>query len=967
MHRKQTVLARFLIAVLLVSGLLLQARSFSRDRHLRPFPGVRGEKVLASKLSGPLKELVFLYRQSPRLTPQLLRNIELRRVEAKLAATGLSPQKAVNMDAPAKVFPVKASRFYPGVAPVPLKKERVLTIPFTQYAVVDPVIQKRWGNPPFDVLHCHVLVRGDTDFLKGYSLKLRSVAEKGDFRIADVEIPSFELERLARDPKVVKIYPVLRKGLKLDKSVPQTGAASLRLKSGKVFDRGYTGEGVIVGMIDTGLDWTHEDFIDPQTGETRVLYLWDTTNDTPGKTPADVFGGALSGLNYGTVWTKAEIDAGLCTAVDTDGHGTYTTGIAAGNGYTNPAYTGMAPEADLIIVKGLDENGVLFIYEVAKRLNRPAAVNMSYGYSYPIHYIALWPDSIPADGTDNASEQIEAWNSSYGGGYIPVKSAGNEGHWNTYTDLSGGSYPYTYGGYHSGDYLSASRTYIMKMPDYVQVWNDYGWGNPSSNDYPAISIGIWYDQPVQITLISPNGQTFGPYPHGVSTSDWNTDAYIEVDLDNSQAPNGSYYGTIWIEWGTDSGPYAYCPAPGDWQIIVEPLAGAGYFDMWAADFDVYYWSLYIFPEGEIHVRYKGKEAHSIYAVDFCTSEGVICVGAWNTKQYWDSKDGNTYTLVKFPWLGEIADYSSPGPSRDRRVKPEIAAPGTVVMSALSKDSSADDAYIDPDGKHVIGSGTSASAPHVTGGVALMLQKYKDMGKTWPTVDQVRDFLATTARRDMHTENMERGFGYGKLNLIYLNEPPVAKIRVPKTEVVLDNRESLELDGSDSYDYEKFPLTYRWEIVSKPAGANPVLNASGSKAVFTPDPKVEGVYMIALTVSDGIFTSKPAMVSITAKFYPVYPPVSVKLERLVNDYIFYKEYVNRITWKHNPSNTVQIAEYRIYRKPKDASDSEYRLIGKVKGSETVYYDRGLKKDELYTYRITAVGVNGKESAPVVVSN
>jgi hypothetical protein len=100
---------------------------------------------------------------------------------------------------------------------------------------------------------------------------------------------------------------------------------------------------------------------------------------------------------------------------------------------------------------------------------------------------------------------------------------------------------------------------------------------------------------------------------------------------------------------------------------------------------------------------------------------------------------------------------------------------------------------------------------------------------------------------------------------------------------------------------------------------------------------------------------------------LYPPSNASLSRLTNNYIFYKENINRLTWQANEKNISPIGKYRIFRKSKGAQDSTYQQLTEVDGSVFQYDDRGMKKNANYTYRIIAITPGGRESLPVEVSN
>jgi len=186
----------------------------------------------------------------------------------------------------------------------------------------------------------------------------------------------------------------------------------------------YRGNGVLLAIFDSGIDWRHEDFID-NFGKSRILYLWDVTDDA-GPHPA--------GFDYGSEYKQAQINdeidgspIGLVREQDTNGHGTHVAGIAGGDGsatghgYPEKRYIGMAPQADLIIVKGGDDgfttvnqiNGTAYIMAKADQLKRPVVINFSLGGHAGAH-----------DGTDLHEQAMDA---AVGPGKAIVVAASNDG------------------------------------------------------------------------------------------------------------------------------------------------------------------------------------------------------------------------------------------------------------------------------------------------------------------------------------------------------------------------------------------------------------------------------------------------------------------------------------------------------------------------------------------------------------
>lgn len=158
---------------------------------------------------------------------------------------------------------------------------------------------------------------------------------------------------------------------------------------------GLTGSGVIVGIIDSGIDYTHPDFRNSD-GTSRILFLWDQTAAGP----------PPQGFRNGTEYTQARINEALLSPdpmtsvpfTDTAGHGTAVAGIAAGNGASSSgAEKGVAPNAGLIVVK-LGHSGnesfartteimraVKYLSDKAILLNMPLSINLSYGTNNGSH------------------------------------------------------------------------------------------------------------------------------------------------------------------------------------------------------------------------------------------------------------------------------------------------------------------------------------------------------------------------------------------------------------------------------------------------------------------------------------------------------------------------------------------------------------------------------------------------------
>ena len=160
---------------------------------------------------------------------------------------------------------------------------------------------------------------------------------------------------------------------------------------------GLTGEGILVGIVDSGVDYFHPDFRN-EDGSSRILRLWDQSLD--GKPPR--------GYVTGTEYTKEEIDKALALGEtegrrlvpsrDSSGHGTAVLGIAAGNGRASGGVNhGVAYKSDLLVVKmgNARENsfprttelmeGIDYLIRQAVKMGRPIAINISFGNNYGSH------------------------------------------------------------------------------------------------------------------------------------------------------------------------------------------------------------------------------------------------------------------------------------------------------------------------------------------------------------------------------------------------------------------------------------------------------------------------------------------------------------------------------------------------------------------------------------------------------
>lgn len=214
---------------------------------------------------------------------------------------------------------------------------------------------------------------------------------------AVLTVPESRIERLSEYPEIEYI----EKPKNLFFAVNQGKSASCMSSVQSEFSPlgiPLTGKGILVACIDSGIDYAHPDFRNPD-GTTRILKLWDQS--VPGSPPEGYF--------IGTEYTKEQIDEALrapnrqereqmVPSRDLSGHGTGVMGIAAGNGTASQGvYRGVAYESPLLAVKlgtpvqgGFPRTtelmqGIDYAIRQAAAMGMPAAVNLSFGNNYGSH------------------------------------------------------------------------------------------------------------------------------------------------------------------------------------------------------------------------------------------------------------------------------------------------------------------------------------------------------------------------------------------------------------------------------------------------------------------------------------------------------------------------------------------------------------------------------------------------------
>lgn len=452
-----------------------------------------------------------------------------------------------------------------------------------------------------------------------------------------------------------------------------------------------SGAGVLVAVIDSGIDYAHPDFRNAD-GTTRILALWDQTipsgsvaapefgekaesapeqeetavpgteaEGAPGQeAPAAGYLYAPAGYYLGTEFPREVIDRALeqpteqqryaiCPSRDSSGHGTHVAGIAAGNGRASQGrYRGVAYAGSMVIVKlGTPGEGAFprttelmqavdYCVRKAEEYGMPLALNLSFGNNYGSHSGTSLIETYLDD-------MANYWRSSI------VIGSGNEGA----------------SAAHTAGRMQAGRTENVQL---------------SVSPYErALNLQIWksYADEISVSLVHPNGTVVGPIRQVQGTQRF-TVGTTEILLYYGEPSPYSPYQEIYFEL-LPAGDYIDA---GIWEIrLVPQKIVTGNYDMWLPAGGVLNEGTgFLYPSEETTLTIPS------------TAGRVITVGAYDAR------------------FNQLASFSGRGYTREtNQVKPDIAAPGVEITSCA------------PGGGYTARTGTSMATPFVTGSAALLME------------------------------------------------------------------------------------------------------------------------------------------------------------------------------------------------------------------------------------------------------
>jgi subtilisin family serine protease len=464
--------------------------------------------------------------------------------------------------------------------------------------------------------------------------------------------------------------------------------------------KGGQGTGVIVGLVDFGCDFAHQNFRNDD-GTTRLLGIWD--QDGP-SAPDSPFG-------FGRVHPRDKIDQALQAedpyrtlgygpdAANTDGtHGTHVMDIAAGNG-RGTGVPGFAPHADILFVEpattdiawsGPEAVGsefgdsaqlleaIRFIFDQAG--TTPCAVNVSLG-----------TNGGPHDGSSLVEQGIDAILREAENRAVVIAAS------NSFSD-----------GIHAAGTVRQGETV------------DLEWQVPT-HDITGNEVEIWYPgaDEFEFELIQPDGTTAGVVPRGQSGRVTNENGDVVVFMSHRANDPNNHDNVIGVFLERD------LPS-GTWILRLRGnTVSNGSFHAWIERDD----------RRQSSFAEPKDNTHTLGSIS-CGRESIV-VGSY---------DAHKPTLP-------ISFFSSAGPTRDGREKPEISAPGHAVVAARSRTGTGVTEK----------SGTSMAAPAVTGIVALVLAEAKARGISL-SIDQIRAAITGSGRHDPPPgTGWEAQYGRGRID------------------------------------------------------------------------------------------------------------------------------------------------------------------------------------------------------------
>ncbi len=544
-------------------------------------------------------------------------------------------------------------------------------------------------------------------------------------RLLTARIPVGALADVASLPDVAYVQTATPVAPMMDVARP-AGRVDL-VQQGEGLAAPFTGNGVVVGIIDSGFDYTHPNFYNGDRTELRIRRVWEQGTATG--TPPE-------GFSYGSEFDTEEEILAAAGDVSTNSHGTHVAGIAAGADRSLGDYHGVAPDADIVLVSmsGADtetnvniSDAIAYIYAYAESVGKPCVINMSLGTQVGPH-----------DGTSTFDVLSDAMQ---GPGRLLVGSMGNFG----------------------GGNFHATKAFAGTAADTLRTFVDFK--NGLSASAAGGVIDIWGEPGMELKV---NVFTYRTFISSIVDS-------FSVSLPAATAPGrteslSGASGTI-AAYGEvsplNNRPHVMLTSAitglrGGHVLGFEVVSSsAGRVSVWADGNSLGLTS------GDLDGWTEGDDLASPAEIGG-TGHNVISVGAYVTRNEFETENSGTMNMGET--VGDIASFSCVGPTADGRMKPDISAPGCAIASSASSNYSSIASlpiagyyeWNDRNYYYAYMQGTSMSAPFVTGVLATWLEANSELDPAG-----VRSILASTAITDDYTGSIagvgDNTWGYGKID------------------------------------------------------------------------------------------------------------------------------------------------------------------------------------------------------------
>lgn len=469
-----------------------------------------------------------------------------------------------------------------------------------------------------------------------------------------------------------------------------------------------SGRGVLIGFVDTGIDYRNPLFLNTD-GTTRIAAIWDQNEEVYG-TRASVFG-------YGAEYTSQDINVALQSeepysivpSRDDNGHGTFMASVAAARDYPEEPYIGIAPEAEIIMVKlkqikdnlrqfylipddavcfGEDDIvlGIRYLIDKANELRRPICICIGIGTNQGDH------------AGNTYLEQYLASQANLRGICI-VTAGGNE---------------LGYGGHYYGNFSSGEA----EIEDNVEINVDEG--------EAGFSLEIWGLAPelYRVSVISPTGERLGQIPYNRDGTAVLRFLYEGTTVYAENVVVESISGDQLVFLRFDK------PTAGIWTVQINGTSGrrGAAFHAWLPMHNFLRGgTAFINPEPDVTICSPGNGRNVITAAGY-----------------------NHYSRALYV-------NSSRGYTRLGAIKPDISAPAVNVYGAyaVSGDISL----------FTRRSGTSIASAVTAGAAALILEWAVVNGNNpYINTEIIRQLLIRGADRNTDTEYPNRAWGWGTLDV-----------------------------------------------------------------------------------------------------------------------------------------------------------------------------------------------------------